>query len=169
MSNGENAIFTYLKNIFLRCDTASKKTNPTRPSRKEAWLIAAGENGISGQDRTGCISHNKSTNISHSISCTREGALLDSLGDIDINVERSSEAKSMDHPSLNMFSATLKNVMEDTKIQLLIEVKNMIEENRKETESMIEENRRATNNLIEGNRKELYIMIEDNQEKLDKK
>ena len=52
--------------------------------------MAASENGISNHDSTVGISDNKS-NATLSAGCIGDGALLDSLGLIDINKEKRSK------------------------------------------------------------------------------
>ena len=159
------AIFTYLKNLLVQCDTVSKKIKRRKQSAKGAGIIVDSENGISNNNSMVGISNNK-TKLTLSTVSDGEQALLDALEFENINAERSFQRDSFDDLSLNMPRTAPKDLMEDVKIQLLVAMKNMNEENRKEMKVLHNENQKETNKMIEKIRKETISMNEDNRREI---
>ena len=153
MKNGVNVIFTYIKNTLLRYHTVSHSTSHNNPSPKQAWILVSGENENSNPDSIGCIS-DKTTNVFLSSGGNSESSSRNILGLDDIIEERNSQKDSIEDESLNLSRASVKELVEDIKTQLTIELRNMREENRKETKDMIKENRKEMKSMIEKIRKE---------------
>ena len=65
-----------------------------------------------------------------------------------------------------MTRATLKEIMDDVKAQLFVEITKMMDENRKETKSLIEETQKETNATIEENIQEMKSMFEYNEKEI---
>ena len=157
MRNGANTVFTYLKNILLQCDTVSNKTSHISRAPEEAGVIVGGEDGTTSQNSIGGISENKA-NVTLSTGFNGASAANDGVGLIDINAKSSARIDVFDESSSNMSRATFQGgLMEDVENQPILEMKNMTEENRKETKDIDERARTGTKILIE----EMKSMIED--------
>ena len=165
MRNGVNAVFTFIKSILLQCDTASNKKVHIGQSRKDAGVMVVSEDGISNRGSFVCISENK-TNITLLTECNDESSLVDRLDLNDMNAETGAGTDSIDASSLNMPRAIFQDLMEDVKIQLILEMKTMIEENREEMKHINEEHRNEMKGMNDENRKETKSLIEENRQEL---
>ena len=137
MKKGAYALFKYFKGILLHCDTVSNNTPYTNSSYKEAWNVADCENEMSNKNSVGCVSDNK-RNCSN--GCNEESAFVNILGRSNVN----KETDSIDDSSLNMSRSAFKHLMEDIKLQLMVEMKKMIKENKKEIRDIKEEGENET-------------------------
>ena len=129
--------------------------------------MGGSEVGISNQDSFVGISESK-TNVTILTKCNADSALVDDLDLNDINAETSAGTGSIDESSLNMPSATFQDLMEDVKIQLILEMKTMIEESRKEMRDMNEENRNEMKGMNDENRKEMKSLIGENRQEFNR-
>ena len=172
MMNGANTIFICFKNVFLQCDTVSQNTSHIDLSPKDAWALVENQNGNVCHDSTGSLSDNKK-NTPILLGGSGERASINTFGPNDTNSQNKPQTYSTDEVSLNMPSVTFEHSLEDIKSQLIVEMKNvadenlkkmkeMNEENRKEMEDMHEENQKEMKSMIEGNRKEFKKINEDN-------
>ena len=153
MRNGANVVFTFFKTILLQCDTVSNKTIQSVKSPKEAGVMFGGEDCISNQDSFGGISESK-TNIALLTEFDGSSSVDDCLSLNNINAGISERNDPMDGAYLNKSRAIFQDLIGDVKIQLILDMKNMIEESRKETKILIEEIRKDMNSTIEDMRKE---------------
>ena len=165
MRNGANAVFTFIKSILLQCDTASNKKIHIGQSREDAGVMVASEDGKSNRGAFVCISENK-TNITLLTECNDESSLVDGLDLKDMNVETSAGIDAIRESSLNMPRATFQDLIEDVKIQLILEMRTMIEENKEEMKHRKEENRNEMKGMNDENRKETKSLIEENRQEL---
>ena len=122
--------------------------------------MVGSDDGISNQDSFGCISDSKTYNM-HSSGCNGVTLVADGLSLHDSNAESSVQTDSIHYSSLNLSRATFHDLMEDVKIELMLDMKTMIEENRKQIEEMNEGNRKEMKDMNEENRKEMRSMIKD--------
>ena len=143
MKKGAYALFKYFKGILLQCDTVSNNTPYTNSSYKEAWHVAECENEISNKNSIACVSDNKAN---CSIGCNEESAFADILGRSNVNKECGCQTDSIDDSSSNISRSAFKDLMEDIKLQLMVEMKKMIDENRKEIKDIREEGEKETRN-----------------------
>ena len=112
------------------------------------------ENENSNQDSIGCISDNKA-NLFLSSGGNAESSSRNLHGTSNMDAETIPRKDLVDDSSLNMSRASAEESMEDVKIQqLIVEMRNMHEQIRKETKSMIKENRNEMKCMIEKMRKE---------------
>ena len=126
---------------MLQCDTVSNNTPFTNSSNKGTWHVAECENEISNKNSVGCVSDNKGNCL---IGCNEESAFVDILGRSNVNKESGCQTDSIDDSSLNMSRSAFNDLMEDIKLQLMVEMKKMIEENRKEIKDIKEEGKNET-------------------------
>ena len=126
--------------------------------------MAPGERETSNQNLIRDISGIE-RNVALLRGSNEENALVDTLDINHIHAESSTHAGSLDNTSLNRSRAALEDLMKDVKIQV-IEMKRMIEENRKEMRDMNEVNREETKMLIEENRREIISLNEDSRKEI---
>ena len=79
-----------------------------------------------------------------------------------------SETDSIDESSLNVSKTTLKDLMEGVKIQLIVEMKNIIEENKKGLKDMNRENEKEMKSMIEQNQREIKTMLEYSRKEFER-
>ena len=152
---------------MLQCDTLSSKTSPYNPSPKEQGFIDASGNGVLSKNSIGSASD--ATRYVNSLTDREEErALADTSGLNDMNAKISPHKDVVGDSSLNMPRATIKDLMEDVKIQVIVEMKNMIEENRKEMRDLNEENWKEMIRMNECKNKELERMLEKNRNGVEK-
>ena len=109
--------------------------------------MVGSEDAVSNESSFECISGN-TTNITLSNKFTGGSSSIDDLDINDSNAEVNARTDSIDDLSLNTSRATLQYLMEAVKIELILEMKNMIEESRKETKRLIEENRKEMKSMV---------------------
>ena len=78
MKDGAYTVCKYFKSMLLQCDTVSSNTRNSNLSPKEAWVMAASENGISNHDDIGCMSEDKA-NLNLLTCCNDRRALVGTL------------------------------------------------------------------------------------------
>ena len=134
----------------------SSRTRHISQTPEEAGVILGSEDVISTQDSFGGISENKKR-VTLSTGFNGASAAVDGVGLNDFNAKSSARMDFVQYSSPNMSRATFQDLMEVAKNQPIIEMKNMAEENRKETKDINEKARTGTKSLIE----EMKGMIED--------
>ena len=162
MINGAKAIFTCFKNILFQRSIESNKTRHNHPSPKEARIMVGSKNGNSNPNSIESTSDIK-TNVALLTDWHGCGTIMDTLDPNNINDNSIAHTDSFDDSSLKTTRALLKDLMDDVKAQLLVEVKEVIDGNRKETTSLIEDGKKDTKVLIEENVKEIKSMFEYNK------
>ena len=162
MRIGMNAVFTSFRTILrnISKNTASE-TNANDLSPKEAMVV--NENDTSNQNLIRSIS-DKKVNDSCLTSGNGEISLVDDQYLTIIDAESSSENESTDNSSLIMFRAAFKDLMDEAKIQLIVDIKTMVEENRKEMKGLNEENKKETKTMIAEIKKEIKRLDENKKD-----
>ena len=136
-----------------------RDTSNNKPSTKETWIDEASEKEIFTQDSIGIIINNKKY-ATRLISGNGKSSLGDVPGPDDDKFERGQRKYSNDESSLNILSAKVKDSTEDAKIQLILEMRNMIEDNRKDMRIAIEDNRKEMVRMMEESQKEIERLTE---------
>ena len=132
----------WMKGAFTSFSNVLRNT-----SKNKVWIMAPIENRKSKQDLTGWVS-DKKENVSRSTGCDGVTSLMDDLCLTNINAEISSENDSTDSSSLNIFKDAFKDLMEEARIQLIVDMETIIQENRKEIKHLNDENKKEMIDII---------------------